>query len=568
MTPRRAQVYPQPDAGRGATMSEARTATARLLLVVLAAVAGVIPTGVVHAQSVTGEVVGAGDNAPIMGAFVILFDAQGNRHAGTLTDRTGRYALRAREPGDYTLRVEQIGFQTVTSPVLMLGAAGAYHRFVVPIRAVTLPEITVATERRCRRTGDEGAVYAVWEEVRKALELAEFTESSGGLHYTAVQQVSDTDRHAAYLLREQRQTLLRTSSVPFAAAAAPEVMIEDGFARVVDGEVVLLGPDADVLLSPEFASAYCFRLVPGTRAGEVGLGFEPAERSPGRVDLSGVLWLHHATAELRRLEFVYLGLPAGLAGYDVGGEVHFRRIPTGRWIVSEWWLTSPLREYDGFLGVVRAAGMRREGATVIAARQGTTLLYQRTGGAALTGRVDDAFFGEPRRGIVVSLVGTPYSTVTDRAGRYAIEGLPAGSYAVAAIADWMTELRTPAPLRSITLPDSGAVQLQLTTPDFGAAMRQLCPDTPSRRAPLQQHGVIYGVARHRDTGEPLPNVTIRAEYDRRLHHEVTDEEGRYAFCWVTRSETAPVAVRIWTRQHRTLRMPLLLQQPLLRHDFH
>jgi hypothetical protein len=517
-----------------------------------------------QAQAVSGEVVSAEDGRGIPGAFVILFDADGRRLAGTLSDREGRYALRAPAAGTYTLRVEQIGFRTVTSAPLRLDAGGTWHRIEVPVQAVTLPMLTVETESRCRRRDGGAAVHALWEEVRKALELTEHTQQAGSVRYTLMQNVRETDAAHRMVLREERTRHVTNSWLPYRAAASPDQLVRSGFAEPDGRALILYGPDAEVLLSDAFADAYCFRLAAGS-GGEVGLAFEPAQRRRGTTEVEGVLWVDRGTGELRRLEYGYLGLPAEIARQDAGGDIHFRRLANGAWIVDRWEIRSPLLQMDLVTRDTRAVGMRQEGGTVLAAQQAGSLIYELTGTGTVRGQVFDQLHGAPRGGTLVALSGTPFTAVTAADGTYRMEGVPPGRYAITVSSDWMLELRTPAPLDSLVVAGDDVVEKQLVTPTFAAAMRHLCPGTP--QGTRARSGVIHGVALDPDSGAPLAGVTIRAEYERRLHYEVTDANGRFAFCWVPRDDEVPVHIMVWTRQHRTTRVPLLLHGPVLRHDF-
>lgn len=532
-----------------------------------------IPASRLNGQTVSGDVVAAEDSTPVIGALVILFDAEGRRQAAAVTDSVGRYALRARTPGSYTLRVERIGFASVESPVLQLGAGGARHAFAMPSRAVALPEITAQSESRCRQRDDGEALYGLWEEVRKALELTDLTRERTGIRYTLVAHLREVDAAHQYVLREERRPNMLSSIVPYSAPATPEELVEAGFLELTEddpaeGVVLLHGPDAEVLLSDVFADSYCYRVVAGeSGSGEIGLGFEPSRRRRDVTDVQGVLWVDRATAELRRLDFSYVGLPAGLPARDMGGEVHFARLRDGGWIVSEWWIRSPLRAIEADRGTSRVIGHRHAGGSVVAARRGSEVLYDRRGTGTITGRATDLFLEGPARGATVGLSGTPHATAVDSAGTFRLDGIPPGRYALTITTDWMTELRTPGRMDSVVVTADEVVRRDLATPDFTNAMRLRCPNTPTGD-PLSLHGVIYGVVHDPESGEPLAGVTVRAQHGRRTRDVMTDRAGRYAFCWVPRRDDEPTLLRIWTRQYRTERVPVMVREHIVRHDFH
>ena len=67
----------------------------------------------------------------------------------------------------------------------------------------------------------------------------------------------------------------------------------------------------------------------------------PARRLP---DIRGVITLDRATAELRALEFQYVNLRVGEQAGSPGGELAFRRLPEGSWIIEYWAIGIPFLE--------------------------------------------------------------------------------------------------------------------------------------------------------------------------------------------------------------------------------
>jgi hypothetical protein len=94
------------------------------------------------AQVIMGEVVRAGDHAPIAGAFIRLLDADGVQRGAALADSLGRFTIRAQRPSEYSLRAEMIGHVSTTSDPLQLGTTTLRYTMVVPIRVLWLDETT------------------------------------------------------------------------------------------------------------------------------------------------------------------------------------------------------------------------------------------------------------------------------------------------------------------------------------------------------------------------------------------------------------------------------------------
>jgi hypothetical protein len=296
------------------------------------------------AQTVVGEFVDPVTAGGIAGARVKLQDAAERTVQAALTDAAGSFRIMAPEPGRYTVLAERIGYAPTRSPTLLLGRdAEVHHRLVSETREVQLPAVVVRGRARCvRRPGDTQETAVVWEEARKALDLARAT-AAGRLHRFRIQAFVRELDPVTRKVRGERQTIREGyDERPFVTVPL-ERLDRYGFIEQAGDTLVYHGPDAEVLLSDVFLDAHCFRLrAPGPEeAGMIGLAFEPV-RGRRVPDIRGVLWLDRASAELRHVDFEYTRpLISGPAGVP-GGRVDFQRLPDGAWIVSHWTLRMPL----------------------------------------------------------------------------------------------------------------------------------------------------------------------------------------------------------------------------------
>ncbi len=91
------------------------------------------------------------------------------------------------------------------------------------------------------------------------------------------------------------------------------------------------------------------------------------------MDIRGTLWLDARTGELRNVEYEYTGLPDGSRRSPSGGRVEFRRLPSGAWIVSRWYIrTSRIlrgqradRQRQEIIADIREAGGEVSDITVV-----------------------------------------------------------------------------------------------------------------------------------------------------------------------------------------------------------
>ena len=107
---------------------------------------------------------------------------------------------------------------------------------------------------------------------------------------------------------------------------------------------VFHAPDEDVLLSDAFAATHCLRILPDSAGvNAVRLGFSPV---PDRkqTEITGVLTIDRATSELRRLDFSFVNLPSMDVVGAPGGQIVFRHLPEGSWLIEQWEIWLPVAE--------------------------------------------------------------------------------------------------------------------------------------------------------------------------------------------------------------------------------
>ena len=321
-----------------------RGRTSLLTGIISAAFAGAaIAPLALHAQVVTVSVV-TPDGGPMQGALVTLVDSEGVRRAGGFSDALGRVTIRAPGPGRFAIRAELVGRATVTSAPRELATGDSVEQGLVGgertgarLRAVEIVDTT-----RCVTQPQAGAnTAALWEEIAKALRAAAFAEQNRVLDFRTVtyQRLRSTRRN---FRRERVDTQLVSASRPF-STRSPAELARAGYVESTDDEIVFHSPDHAALLSEEFIGEHCFSVLRGSGADRelVGLAFTPVE---GRTtpDVRGVFWIDPDVGELRRLEYTYTGLDPAFTMKDGGGRLHFRRLATGAWIITEWSIRMPI----------------------------------------------------------------------------------------------------------------------------------------------------------------------------------------------------------------------------------
>lgn len=324
--------------------SSARRAPCRMLALVVPPLA-LLPASL-HAQLVRGAVTEETTRVPLAGTLVTLTTRDGDTRT-VLTDDRGRFAIRAPEAGEYTLELKRIGVRrTVTSPFAL--ASGETREMDVALAGVpqNLSELRITEAARCAaRPSDGEEMAAIWEDARAALMATRLTRHDARFIAKIVRFRRMLDPSSMNVQSEDRQEQTGVTLTPFKSAATGDLS-RRGYVVGDSNVMEYRGPDADVLLSDAFISEHCFGTVQGTRKypSLVGLSFQPVE---GRSvpDIAGVLWLDRATHELRRLEFTYTRLPHKIKSDQLsrlGGEVDYKRMPTGAWIVERWAIRMPM----------------------------------------------------------------------------------------------------------------------------------------------------------------------------------------------------------------------------------
>ena len=323
-----------------------RSTTHRAALAgILAAAIALGTAGRVDAQTLRGQVLEDGTDTAIAGALVLLISPDGAEEASTVSGGTGAYAIRVPSPGEWSLRVERIGFASSTvGPFRLATGADRTVPLVVSSVPVALPTITVESEKGgiCRLDPVEGeTVWRLWDEARKALRVSEIIEGDI-VFYTEILE-RFVDPFDTTIGREHTDFITAVGQSPFGVSSAEDLQ-ERGFVRdSVGGQLAFYGPDATVLLSDTFQESHCFHAVRGND-GLVGLAFEPAQ-APVKPDIRGTLWIDGETSELRSIDFEYDGLRDTRAlgiGPEANGLVAYDRIENGGWIVRMWRIRIPV----------------------------------------------------------------------------------------------------------------------------------------------------------------------------------------------------------------------------------
>lgn len=446
--------------------------------------------------------------APVNRVLVALVDPGGRQVARALTDAEGGFSIRAPAPGRYSLRAERIGYAAVTSPAFELrNGETRTERLVASGAAVMLQGITVSpAARRCAvRPGAGLATATLWEEARKALNATAFGQSARMFRYDVDQWTREIDPASGTVRREDRRNGSGVADLPF-HSLPPGELSEKGYVQGAAADSVSYwGPDAAVMLSPEFLNDHCLRVVEGSDPALVGLAFEPV-RGRRVPDIRGTLWLDRRSAELRRVEYGYQGGPRESDNPRVGGTVEYERMAGGPWIVRRWSIRMPqvrleqaLRAMspdarNGLPGSIRETTVQLDAlvesggeVTGVSTREGRPL-FAATSAPMVRGTVWDSTRAAPLAGAHVYLSGTQAAAETGPDGAFILRAPGEGRYTVAFTHPGLGPLATVARNQAVTVKAGDTATVALAVRGWAAAMESLCPDSARHR----QAGVAIG----------------------------------------------------------------------------
>ena len=494
----------------------------------LACLATLAHVAQLEAQSVRGTLVEESSGIPVEGAFVVLLDASDSTVAGTLTDDSGIFVLQAPAAGVYALRAERIGYESFSSPPLSLTPGPPIqYRLVMPVSPVELATLSVEGERRCESRPEDGPRMArVWEEAKKALTTAVWTEQQRAFRFTTRLHRSTLDPRNLRVLNEEAEIQSGLALNPFRALPVEELAVT-GYTRRLRDTTEYFAPDAQVLLSDLFLDDHCFRIVEGggETADMIGLAFEPLFETD-RTDISGVLWLDRSTAHLQFIQYRYENLPSSVESAELGGRVRFRRLPGGAWIVDDWHIRMPVLEQITVMErtgpavpgnpprprlKTRLGAIAEQGGEVLIVSDPQGRLTVVPGGltpgrGSLSGQVFDSTSNAPLSGAAVSLLGTNLRTTSDSEGRYSLDNLPVGEFYLTFSHPIAAALRLGSVLRRIVVTEGEVARVDLAVPPASTLIPALCPTTAA--AAQSTESLIAGTVVKAGSGVPVEGAIV------------------------------------------------------------
>lgn len=542
----------------------------RLALVVSALLLWVGGATHVAAQTVMGSVLDVNTSAPLPGVMVSLLDRDGQRVKAVLSDETGRFVMAVDDFGDYSIRAERIGLRTTTSGVFRLFSTAAHEeRVYMNDRAVEIAGLVVDSRvQQCRLDRDRAVqLQRWWLEVRTALDVSSVVQGQGLAHFEVERFEREWDRDLETVIATASRTETTLSNRPFVSADA-DFLAQGGF---VQGELMgqreYYAPDADVLLSSVFLSRHCFSLSDHEDENLIGLTFEPTEENEV-PEIVGTLWVDTTSAELKSLDFGYVNVE-GLPANESGGAVSFEYLPSGAWIVRDWYIRMPRlairpglpRDDLVLLGYVDVGGEVSPLAT-------SPLSMDRLGASgAVRGTVFDSIRGRALAGATVSVLGTRYRVRTAMDGSFVLPAVPVGEHRVTFSHDEASDWQLGSPLAQVTVTEGDTAAVELALPGFRQAARVLCLGSGQ-----EAQAVLLGILTDR-SGDGIGNAGLEFAWEEKrpngqtyemTHEARTGSDGRFVVCTIPPEVVVRVATHTGDRWLEAFEVTLPTQDIVFR----
>jgi len=325
---------PRPSGMRGAALL--RT----LCFSLLAAVGSTVASA--QGLPVEGSITVQETSEPVFGAAVYLVDSELRVVRAVLSDSVGDFHLTAPQPGEYSLRIERIGFETARFPPFTVSAGGIRDlRPVVQIRPIELDSIPVTAERVCNINEHAGDLVRVWTEARKVLAATVLSEARGDVEFVIEVRERVLTPFSA-VVEEKVDTLNNRTNNAFDFVPIDQLG-DVGWGRLEAGEIDgLYGPSPQILLSSWFTAHHCLSLASPSADSLVGLGFASIE-GDFRIGIEGTFWLTNRSWLPRRVSFRFTGASEPGTTSIGEGEIELRAGDWGSWYVDSWHIRMPLR---------------------------------------------------------------------------------------------------------------------------------------------------------------------------------------------------------------------------------
>jgi hypothetical protein len=536
--------------------------TALLLL----AGTGLAGAGAQQVQPLRGTVRDSTANVPLAGVVVAALDSLGGTVARAITDADGRFFLRPQTPVR-RLHLIRIGYRP--RDVAVNPRDESALRVAMEKLPPILTTVHVTDSELCPGSADRGAAFQLWEQARAGLLATIVSRDLKPASATTLLYESALSPGDERTRRQKKEYKHGQTTRPFVAPAGASYFAEVGYMTEDAGGRLFNAPDADILLHESFAATHCFRLraADASHRNQFGLAFSPVRGREEIVDVTGVIWIDSVAPKIRSLEFTYTELEPAAVQARAGGYLQFRTMPNGVSFIERWHLRLPVLQ----VAASSSNPVRRDGrpprrqdrfdlrVTEVVESGGIVLDAEWDDGQAfhdpastVTGKVARRNTNEPARFAIVTLAGTPDTSLTDTTGRFEIRTIP-GKYTVVATDTLLRAFVAPrTERRNVDIAHGATLTMAIEVAPVTDVVNGICRGQVMRDSAVILIGYVWGA-----DAPLLRHASVRANWQdnfargaisgltgtvRETETEL-DDEGRFVVCGVARERPVRLQLR-------------------------
>jgi len=390
-----------------------------------------------RAQDLRGTVRDSATQAPLSGVVITLLGENGGVVSRAISNENGLYRAFP-TTGARSVSLLRIGFRPRT---VSYDGAARLDLAMTPIPPLLEP-VTVRGGTNCPARSDRLQALSLLQQARAGLLATVTARQTNRAALVRLRYVRHYDARGREIV--QQHVAVDSAgelSESFGAVRTGAQFVAEGFTgKLVAGNPVHYGPDAETLLDDDFAAGYCFHISDSesARPTEIGLGFRPSSRKNGRVDVQGTLWIDTVSKSLRDIVFEYIGDYRPVGAPQTGGHIEFRQMGNGIVIIDRWSLRmfesrpDTTRDARGDAMVREVYNIQDAGGEVASATWRDGFSWEASLGSLRGLAVDHR--NEIARQVVVRLRDTDYLASPNARGVFEIPHLLPGPY-VAVVTD-------------------------------------------------------------------------------------------------------------------------------------
>lgn len=433
--------------------------------------------------------------------------------------------------GTYHLRIRQLAY-VARDTVVVLGptVSADFLRVTLSPIAFRLAKVVVrAKSGRCTVSGTRASesdpdVAAILTEISKNAEREVLIRTNYPFEYTLAQRFDRPDINGpAHNITESEETYDSRASWTY----RPGRVVEDDSSSGDSYTRLMHTPALPHLADPGFQAAHCYAyqgIVNDRGSKAHRIDFRPLD-TISTPDVEGSVFLDEASFLVRRVDFK-LTRPEGLSPPILGlsSKTIYREILPRVALIDEIDAVQPIKQWTtGEQGADITQTQKLTRFRFLNGAPGDSIfpvsrqsVRPDAAGSLLTGVAIDSIWGGYLRGAILSVVGTNRHATSDSAGRFRIDGIPAGEHAIKISHPLLDTLAISVTTAPRLFSGTDSVFVFVGTPSRASIVASKCSATDRAGGPAAVIGTVFDA----DTEAPSVGAQVMLEW---VDHMIRDK---------------------------------------------